>query len=447
MNIEHQISTFPRFSQHIGLERISSLLDELNLRRAPFPYIHIAGTKGKGSTAVFLTNILEQAGYKTGLFTSPHLSSINERICVNLQPISLSDLESHYLQIHDVLQRLKMFDISYFELMTAIALFHFSKVEADIVILETGMGGRLDATNALINPFLTILTTIGLDHVERLGYSISAIAREKAAIIKPSAPVLSAPQPAEAEVIIQEKAKWEGVRHYSVYRDYEVSTYPANLFEKERFDVLSYITGLPYPLLELSLLGKHQAVNASLALASAELLAKKGIIIKESHIRKGLRQASWPGRFETIKLNGKMILMDGAHNPESTLALANTLKERFSGYKIQMLYLSLANKLVHQNLHNLATIANQMYFTSIKGHAVIEPEDMKSWMKTNYPEIPCIAEPDEWKCFISAMEAISSENEILCITGSLYYIGWLRSKLNLPFYLEDGRELMEVYHD
>jgi dihydrofolate synthase / folylpolyglutamate synthase len=444
MNIVDQINNYPRFSQHIGLERIKRLLDTLDLSYPPYPYIHIAGTKGKGSTAVFFANILREAGYKVGLFTSPHLQSITERICIDLQAISLDRLSQLYEIIHQVLQELKMFDVSYFELVTAIALLEFKLQKTEVVILETGMGGRLDATNALTNPILTVLTTIGLDHLDRLGPDLASIAREKAAIIKPSAAVLSAPQAALVEKIIQEKANEKQVHHYSIYRDYQVSSYPSTSSDKEQFDVLSYVTGIPYTELTISLLGKHQAINACLALAGSELLTKKGFIIREHHIREGLKKAAWPGRFELLKVNGKLLIMDGAHNPDSTKALSDTIKERFPDKKIHIVYSSLYNKLYDQNLINLAQVAQSFYFTKISHHSSVDPDELMQWMDINMPGIPCFSEYDEWLCFRKAMESAKPETDLVCVTGSLYYIGWLRSKFALPFYLQNGKEILEV---
>jgi dihydrofolate synthase / folylpolyglutamate synthase len=444
MNIVDQINSYPRFSQHIGLERIKRLLDTLDLSFAPFPYVHIAGTKGKGSTAVFFASILKEAGYKTGLFTSPHLQNITERICIDLQEISLERLSHLYDIVHQVLQDLQMFDVSYFELITAIALLEFKLQKTEIVILETGMGGRLDATNAVTNPTLTVLSTIGLDHLDRLGPDLASIAREKAAIIKPSAAVLSAPQATIVEKIIQEKANEKQVHHYSIYRDYQISSYPATCFKKEQFDVLSYITGIPYTDISISLPGKHQAINACLALAGSELLTKKGFIIREKHIREGLKKAAWPGRFELLKVNGKLLVMDGAHNPDSTEALGETLKERFPNKKIHIIFSTLYNKLFDQNLSNLTAVAYSFYFTQISGHAFIDPDELKQWMNDNFPHLVSFSEHDEWSCFLKALDATDPDTDVLCVTGSLYYIGWLRSKLALPFYLQNGKELLEV---
>ncbi len=446
MNIEEKINNYPRFSQHIGLERINKLLKALDLKQAPYPFIHIAGTKGKGSTAVFLANILHSAGYKVGLFTSPHLQSVNERICIDLQAINHAQLDNLYNQVHQVVQDLNMFDISYFELITAMALLEFKLKNTDIVVLETGLGGRLDATNALSNPVLTILTSIGLDHVDRLGTTIEDIAREKAAIIKPGASVVSAPQKASVESIIQEKASLHQVRHYSVYRDYQISSYPSRDIKKERFDILSYITGIPYKDIVSSLAGKHQAMNASLALAGSELLTKKGVIIREQHIRSGIYKAFWPGRFEMIKVKDRLMILDGAHNPDSSKALADTIRERFPEKKIHLLFASLSNKLIEENLKQLAQIASSFYFTEIAGHASINPEELVEWSAKYLPEIPAIADKDPWICFMKALDNMREPEDMICITGSLYYIGWLRSKLDLPFYLENGKELLEVNH-
>jgi dihydrofolate synthase / folylpolyglutamate synthase len=444
MNIVDQINSYPRFSQHIGLERIKRLLDTLELSYAPYPYVHIAGTKGKGSTAVFFANILKEAGYKTGLFTSPHLQNITERICIDLQPINQDRLSYLYEIIHQALQELQMFDVSYFELITAIALLEFKLQKTEIVILETGMGGRLDATNALSNPILTVLSTIGLDHLDRLGPDLASIAREKAAIIKPSAAVLSSPQAAVVEKIIQEKANEKQVHHYSIYRDYQVSSYPTTSFSKEQFDVLSYITGIPYTNLTISLYGKHQAINASLALAGSELLTKKGFIIREKHIKEGLNKASWPGRFELLKINKKLVIMDGAHNPDSTEALSETLLERFPGKKVRVVYSSLYNKLFDQNLINLSRVAHSFYFTKISDHASVDPDELKQWMNTNFPTITSYSDHNEWSCFLKALDATDPNTDLICVTGSLYYIGLLRTKLALPFYLQNGKEILEV---
>lgn len=425
MNL-NQINLLPKFSPPLNLDRVTRIMKECQLLRPVFPWVHVAGTKGKGSTCVFLNNILVEAGYQVGLYISPHLCDSTERIAIQSIPVKEKELVPLANQLDSSLNRLGIQDISFFEYWTLLALFVFTAHHIDIAIIETGLGGRLDATNAIQNPLLSILTLIGRDHVDRLGSSPEVIALEKAGIIRQSVPVLSAKQIPEVELIITKEAQDHASRHYSLYRDYEISFEKSSGFEPGRMNILSYLSGIAYANLTVTMIGKHQLENAALGLAAAEVLSKKGFCVDETTIRNGIKQAFIPGRIEPIPYQNKLILLDGAHNPDSFKALVETIQERFPGKKFQILFGSLKNKLVQENVEICSAIVRKIWWTKIPGHDSALRESVFL-----QPEILVSIEfssPDE---ALKRMIQEASDGEMLIVTGSLYLAGSIR-KLLLP---------------
>ena len=419
-----QIELLPRFSPPLNLDRISTILNELDLLNPDFRWIHIAGTKGKGSTCVFLANILVEAKYKVGLFLSPHLCSPNERISLQLVPVSLENIEKTSRILDETLLKLSIQDISFFEYWTVLALLIFRENQIDVAIIETGLGGRLDATNAIQNPILSIITLIGRDHTDRLGATVEEITREKAGIIKQNTPVLSAAQVPVVEEILKTTAIRQHSKYYSIYTDYEVSFEKGIGFEAGKMNLLSYLSGIAYTEVEISLLGKHQLQNASLALAASEILTKKGFCVDANIIRDGLQYAFIPGRMEKVTYQNRTIILDGAHNPESFQALKEALSERFPERKFRILFGSLRTKLVTENIQILSEIASKIWLTPIPGHdSVTSSEDFMTFS-------PLISSLDSSKeAMLSTFIRQSEPGDILIVTGSLYLVGWIRQQL------------------
>lgn len=414
-----EIDLLPRFSPPLQLERVTRVLSALDLLNPDFPWVHVAGTKGKGSTSVFLANILSAANYKTGLFLSPHLSNPNERISIQLTPVDQAYLENASLEVDRVLEINGIGDISFFEYWTALSMVVFHRKQVDIAIMETGLGGRLDATSAIHNPVLCLFTLIGRDHVDRLGHTVEEIAREKAEIIRSYTSVVSAQQLPSVEEILKTNTHKHRSKFYSVYSDYEVSFEKGNGFETGKMNILSYLTGIAYTSLEVSLIGKHQLQNASLALAAAEILAKSGFCVQEKSIRSGLKQAFIPGRMEKIEYKNRIILLDGAHNPDSFYALKETLTERFPKNHYHFLFGSLINKLIDENVQILSTIASSIWLTPIPGHESLTTIENNSIVKP-FSEGSL---PDE---ILHLVLSNTTSEDLLVITGSLYLVGWFR---------------------
>lgn len=302
-----------RFGIKPGLDRIKTLLAHLGNPHDKLSAVHIVGTNGKGSTAAFLSSILTNAGYRTGLFTSPHLITFSERIRVDGMEISETDVLRIGLKVMDAAPA----GTTFFEIVTAMALVYFQEQQVDIVILEAGMGGGSDAT-ACVPGCLTVITPISMDHSEYLGETVAAIAGEKAAIIPEGSIVVSSAQPDEAFTVLAEECRACGAELIIAGSDYRFGRNSRGIFYRSGECRLEGVaSGLP---------GRYQAENAGTAIAAAEALGKVGYPVPEHAVTSGIATASWPGRME--KFSGQpMIILDGAHNPAGAAALAAELRE------------------------------------------------------------------------------------------------------------------------
>ena len=291
------LSSLEKFGINLGLERITCLLEQLKNPHEQFKSIHIAGTNGKGSTAAMMASILKEAGYKVGLYTSPHLFDYTERIKINGQDISWQDFQEGLRVVKKVAQIMKD-QPTIFEVLTAVAFRYFAQKKVDYAVVEVGLGGRLDATNVLI-PEVSVITNIDLEHTEILGKTLAKISAEKAAIIKPGVPVVTAEHKQEALKVIKKIGKNNSSLSILVTR------YPLS------------VTG--------KLLGAHQKLNAACAVAAIRLARIK---VSRSAIKNGLRKTAWPGRFQVISKK-PLIIVDGAHNPAGVKSLRVTIREQF----------------------------------------------------------------------------------------------------------------------
>ena len=316
-------------SHHVfHLERMRALLSRLEDPHLDVPTVHVAGTKGKGSTAAMVTSMLGVAGYKTGLYTSPHLHSVVERIRVGLDPIRRDDFAALVEQTWPSVEREstdgKYGEITFFELMTAMAFLHFAQVSAEFQVIEVGLGGRLDATN-VVAPELCVLTRISLDHVSVLGDTIGKIAGEKAGIVKPAVPAVVAPQPAEALEVFVEVCRQKGsplidVAQDLAWTDRHTTTSGQSFRVESRRETYHVQTPL---------MGRHQVDNVRTAVAAVEALVDNGYAISARNILDGLSSVSWPARMQVLDYRGRRIVVDGAHNPDSAGRLAEALQEHF----------------------------------------------------------------------------------------------------------------------
>jgi dihydrofolate synthase/folylpolyglutamate synthase len=319
------------------LERMLLLMKRLGNPHLKTPTIHLAGTKGKGSTAAMVTSVLSTSGYKVGLYTSPHLHSAVERIRLGLQPISRQEfarlVETIWPKVNWVSQNDPYGSVTYFEMMTAMAFLYFSKIGTDFQVIEVGLGGRLDATN-VVNPEVCGITSISLDHVETLGDTLELIAYEKAGIFKEGVPVVVAPQSEKVLDVFREVAAQRKVTLVEVSKMIDWRRGEVDL-SGQSFEVAGLYDEYN---VRIKLLGDHQVENACTAIAIAETLIRKGYHISSDDIVNGLKQVTWPARLEILSRYPKLVVVDGAHNPDSVRRLTQTILSHFEYRQVFLIF-------------------------------------------------------------------------------------------------------------
>jgi dihydrofolate synthase/folylpolyglutamate synthase len=405
-----------RFGIKLGLETIQRILTDLGDPHHGFRTIHIAGTNGKGSVAAMLSTILQGAGYRVGRYTSPHLEKFNERICINNKPIANADVIAAYNRIANVkhLDRQPTF----FEFATAMALYEFSRQKVEWAVIETGMGGRLDATNVLL-PDLTIITNISMEHKEYLGSTIAAIAFEKAGIIKPKIPLVTGVRQPSARRIIFKHAKKNNAPVLLLGQDFR--------FRRQAPDTFNYY-GMQniYRHLNLSLSGDHQIGNAALALAACESLSKSASLrIPTETITTALTKTVWPGRLQVVQQSPEIIL-DGAHNLMAARVLTHHLRTRYQNRRITMVVGILDDKPSKAIIRDLASTCHRMVVTQPKIDRANSAERLSELARDYLAEVSTIADVG-----LAVGHAIdtSTGNDVICIAGSLYLVGEAQTAL------------------
>ncbi|CAG1065407.1 dihydrofolate synthase / folylpolyglutamate synthase [uncultured bacterium] len=398
-----------------GLERITALLRALGGPQDSFKSVHVAGTNGKGSVSSMTASVLNEAGYRTGLYTSPHLSKFNERISVSGKNISDKELVEAASEVKAALKRSRISGVTFFEFTTAMAFLHFRKKKVEFAVVETGMGGRLDATN-LVTPLVSVITNIALDHTEWLGPTLKDVATEKAGIIKPGVPVVTGESARAPLSIIRAAAKKASSKLLVMEKDFHAEGPPST------FSYSGFSGGLEK--LKLKLLGSHQVRNAALALAAIELLRSNGITIRESAIKKGLAKAAWPGRFEILSKR-PLVVLDGAHNPSGAAAL----KEALSSLKKKRLILvigMMSDKDMAGILKELVPICDLVIATRPKGERSAELASIgRAASRYGKPVtgIDSIADACEKALYLA------SQADCVCVSGSLFTVAEAREYL------------------
>ncbi len=414
-----------RTARFFNLARTENLLRRLHNPEKGLVCIHIAGTKGKGSTAAMAASILRAAGYRVGLYTSPHMVSFRERIRINDEPISESQVAAltARLQPHlEALHREEAGPPSFFEAYTAIAFLHFQEQRTDIAVLETGLGGRLDATN-VVQPRVCGITTIAMDHMLELGNSLVQIAGEKVGIIKPEVPVVCAPQEPEAMEVIsavcrQEQAPLLRVGAFGEGCDISVTASPPAA-AGQRISIESH--KIEYHDVEVALLGEHQAWNAGVAVGMIEVLAEQGLHIKSEAIPAGLQQVRWPGRFQVIKGEPKVIL-DGAHDTASASALVRTVRTLFPDAGITLVLGISEDKDIEGIAAALSTIAARVVLTTAKSPRAAGLEELQRRVSSKF-ERADVHTAAEVEAALESARALTHKKGIILVTGSLYVVG------------------------
>lgn len=395
----------PKYTHAPGLDVMRALMDRLGNPQTALRCVHIAGTNGKGSCASMTASVLQAAGYRTGLFTSPDLCGMEERIRINGVNIILSDFQSVTARVKAACEGLD--EPSYFEKITAAAFLYFAEQHCDYVVLETGLGGRLDATNILKNPVCSVIMPIGFDHMGVLGDDLSSIAREKAGIIKPGIAVVCAPQSKEAETILSQTAKERNCPLYMV---------DINLISSHTHSPAGQIFSYKDMTdIELRLLGAHQVQNACAVIETARILG-----IEEPAVREGLKSAYWPCRFEFIPGNPPFLL-DGAHNAHGASALSAGLRDYFPGQKFTMVMGVMADKDYTDILAFMEPLASRFVCLAPDSPRAMPPEELAALIQNVPAETADSAE--------EAIMKARTYGDPVCAFGSLYYIGTVRNLL------------------
>lgn len=405
---------------NLGLERISRLLRELGSPDKSQKYIHIAGTNGKGSIANYTYNILVDAGYKVGIYTSPYLIKMNEVIKAGSECISDDDfarITSHVKSVIESSPSLNKEGLTSFEILTAVALLYFYEKKCDFVILEVGLGGRLDATNVIEKPLVSVISKIGYDHVNILGNEIEDIAKEKAGIIKDNSVVVLSPQDFEAVsyVIKSYCDKYNATLNYVNREEIFVHN---NQNELEQIFDYKDIKNL-----KIKLLGKHQINNAATAIEVVLALEKYGFNIDKSNLVNGLINTRWQCRLELVSTKPK-IFIDGAHNVDGINTVAEFFKTNFKGKKIKFIFGVLKDKNYKEMIGKIAPIAESIFTVSPKNERALDAQTLSEAIKEYNIKTKACSSIEE---AIDLVLWESVDSSIICICGSLYYVGEARN--------------------
>lgn len=399
---------------HPGLGRITDLLRRLDDPQKELKFIHITGTNGKGSVAAMLTATLNAAGYKVGRFTSPHLRYYNERINVAGQDISDGDLCALAERIKPSVEAMEE-KPSEFEIWTAMAMCYFKQCGCDIVVLEVGLGGRLDSTNVIPSPEVAVITNLGLEHTEYLGDTIEKIAFEKSGIIKPGCDVVLYGQSEEAEAVVRTKCTECGcellVTDESKQELHESGLTGQTLSYRHRKN------------LRLRLLGTYQYRNAAVALDVIDTLNKRGYSISEQAVAEGFSNVMWPGRFEVLQ-HDPLVIVDGAHNPNGVEELAKCLNAYLPGKKVTFLMGVMADKDYVTMLDEILPMAKQFVAVTPESERALPSAQLKMEIETRL-HVPAI-DGGTVKEGISAALQQAGKDDVIVIFGSLYQVGEVR---------------------
>jgi len=407
-----------------NLENIAVLLERLGRPDFAYPAVHIAGTNGKGSTAAFLEAILRDAGFRTGLNTSPHLERINERIRVNGEEISDERFAEIFTRIHRVIEELLAegklrAHPTYFECVTALAFEAFAQERVEFGVIEVGLGGRLDATN-VITPVVSVITQVDFDHENFLGHSLREIAGEKAGIVKYHVPVVSAPQLPEAREIIRARAK-------ELFCPL-VETEESIRVEREgmldgcvRATVTDTSSNTEFRLWP-RLAGRFQLQNAVNAVATAQVLREKGFRISGENIERGIAAAAWPGRLEKLQSEPD-IYLDGAHNPSAARELAEFLQKNFAGRRVILIFAAMRDKALDEVAGSIFPLASEVIFTAPNSPRAVSAAQLAEMIGHHAENFTVIREAEG---ALDAALAKARAEDAIVITGSLYLVGQLR---------------------
>ncbi len=394
-----------------GLSRTQELLEKLGNPEKNVKFIHVAGTNGKGSTCSMLDSVLRTAGYKVGLYTSPYIVRFNERMCINGEPISDTELAELVAVVKPIADTMRDKPTE-FEIITALAFLYFKRNACDVVVLEVGMGGRLDSTNVIESPLVSVITGIALDHVSVLGNTVAEIAAEKAGIIKNNCPVVYGGRDDEAFGVICQKATECGS---------DIVRTALDKLTVESMDVSGTIFHYNnIKDIRLSLCGSYQPENAATVIETIATLNRIGFAVSESALRNGLASARWRARFELLA-NNPPVIFDGSHNMQGVTAAAESIKRFFGGERVLMLMGVLADKEWDKMLSVLLPNAKKMFCVTPPSPRALDSKKLAEECIARGSDAEAFATIEEGVC--NAYLAAEAQNMPLVMLGSLYMYG------------------------
>ncbi|WPZ17570.1 folylpolyglutamate synthase/dihydrofolate synthase family protein [Geobacillus subterraneus] len=413
-----------RLGMKPGLKRMEWMMEKLGHPERRVRAVHIGGTNGKGSTVAYLRSILQATGYSVGTFTSPYVEQFNERISVNGEPIrdeEIVELVRVIQPLADELERTELGGPTEFEVITAMMLYYFGKQQIqDIVLIEVGLGGRLDSTN-VIYPLVSVITNVSYDHMNILGDTLGQIAAEKAGIIKSGVPLVTAVQEPEAWEVIAKTAAERKAKTYRLGVDFAVSNQQTTA-EGEQFSVTTPFAA--YHDLRIHMPGVHQIDNAATAVMAAELLRLSySFLIEPEHIHDGLAMAAWPGRFERMS-DDPLVIIDGAHNEAGIRALVDTVRTHYPDKRVHVLFAALADKPLERMIRPLDELAETITFTTFDFPRAAQAEALTAL--SSHPQKAAVS---DWAGWIREKKKQIGDDGLLLVTGSLYFLSEVRKRL------------------
>lgn len=407
-SIDDLLASYGRFGVDLGLSRIEKLLGRLDHPEQQVPIVHVAGTNGKGSVCAYVASVLSEAGYRVGRYTSPHLLSWNERICINQQPITNEALWQHLTAVVDAIDAEDPATPTQFEVFTAAAWSYFAAEAVDIAVIEVGLGGRLDATNVCPEPLVSAIVSLSREHWQRLGPTLADIAREKAGVIKPGRPVVIGPLPVAADAVVKQRTTELGCPLYEVT---PATTTAAGQWRSGiDGELIDYGSGL---------LGEHQRVNSGVAIAILQLLQQQDWHISTTAIQKGMAATQWPGRLQWLQWQGQRLLIDGAHNPAAAKMLRRYVDQL--PQPVTWLMGMLATKDHEDVFAALLRPEDTLHLVPVPGHQSAEPMALALLAQNVCPQLAATHPHETLATALAVVADADAPTKVLC--GSLYLIG------------------------
>ncbi len=411
-----------KFGSKLGLHNIGMLLNLMGDPQKKLKFVHIAGTNGKGSTVAFISSILIEAGYRTGIYTSPFIQRFTERIRIGNDEINeedLADITGFVKKCADRMLEMGENHPTEFELVTAIAFEYYYRRKCDIVVLEVGLGGRFDSTNIIDTPELAVITTISYDHMDRLGNTLQEIAFEKAGIIKSGGDVVLYGQDPEVEQVFEKACAERGATlHKTDFSSLSLHEYGTD------GQIMSYGS---YDGLRIGLLGSHQTHNAAVAIMAAEQLIRKGYRISEAALRRGLFNTKWPGRLEILSRK-PIVIIDSAHNAEGAFVLRKALEEYFPRRPVTLIMGVLSDKDYIAMMKTVLPGCKRLFAITTDSPKALPASELAKAAGRYCKNVQI---SDTIKSAVDICMKTASNDEVICAFGSLYYIGTVRSAFGL----------------